>query len=46
MAISEGSPRAILPDKLGRADYHGASVKQAERLMDAGEGARGHVGRL
>ena len=44
MGISEGSPRAILPDKLGRADYHGASMKQAERLMDAGEGAGGHVG--
>lgn len=44
MGICEGSPRAILPDELGRADYHGASIKQAECLMDAGkEGLGGHA---
>ena len=36
MGVCEGVPNSILPDHLGRADYHGASVNQAARFMDAG----------
>ena len=35
MGVCEGKPRSILPDHLGRADYHGASINQAARYMDA-----------
>jgi hypothetical protein len=35
MGVCEGLPRAISADHLGRADYHGASVNQAARYMDA-----------
>ena len=35
MGVCAGEPRTILPDHLGRADYHGASVNQAARYMDA-----------
>ncbi|GFR47268.1 hypothetical protein Agub_g8955, partial [Astrephomene gubernaculifera] len=35
IGICEGSPRSIIPDHLGRADYHGASINQAARYMDA-----------
>lgn len=38
MGVCEGSPRSILPDYLGRADYCGNSVNQAARFMDAGGG--------
>ena len=41
MGICEGSPRSILPDHMGRADYFGASINQAARFMDAGEGGQG-----
>ena len=37
MGVCEGSPASIMPDHLGRADYHGASVNQAARIMDAGQ---------
>ena len=37
MGVCEGSPRSIFPDHNGRADYHGASINQAARFMDAGE---------
>ncbi len=40
MGVCEGSPRSILPDHMGRADYFGASINQAARFMDAGEGGR------
>eukprot|EP00798_Chlamydomonas_sp_ICE-L_P030850 gene30850-35890_t len=36
MGIYEGSPRSILPDHLGRADYFGDSINMAARYMDAG----------
>ena len=36
MGVCEGSPASIMPDHLGRADYHGASINQAARFMDAG----------
>jgi len=36
MGICEGSPKSVLPDHLGRADYHGASINQSARYMDAG----------
>lgn len=36
MGVCQGHPKAIFPDHLGRADYHGASVNQAARYMDAG----------
>ena len=36
MGLCEGVPGSIGPDHLGRADYHGASVNLAARLMDAG----------
>ena len=36
MGLCEGVPGSIAPDHLGRADYHGASVNLAARLMDAG----------
>ncbi len=35
MGICEGCPNTIMPDHLGRADYHGASINQAARYMDA-----------
>ena len=35
MGLCEGCPKAILPDHMGRAVYHGASVNQAARYMDA-----------
>lgn len=35
MGVCEGAPRAVIPDHAGRADYHGASVNQAARYMDA-----------
>ena len=35
MGLCEGCPKSILPDHMGRADYHGASVNQAARYMDA-----------
>jgi hypothetical protein len=37
MGICEGLPGSIMPDHMGRADYHGTSVNQAARFMDAGE---------
>lgn len=46
MGVCEGSPRSILPDHMGRADYHGASINQAARFMDAGEGGGGSLGWL
>ncbi|GAX81930.1 hypothetical protein CEUSTIGMA_g9358.t1, partial [Chlamydomonas eustigma] len=35
MGVCEGVPGSIVPDYLGRADYHGTSVNQAARFMDA-----------
>lgn len=35
MGACEGTPRGILCDHMGRVDYHGASVNQAARFMDA-----------
>ena len=35
MGICEGLARSILPDHMGRADYHGTSINQAARFMDA-----------
>ncbi|EFJ44638.1 hypothetical protein VOLCADRAFT_95039 [Volvox carteri f. nagariensis] len=35
IGLCEGCPRSITPDHVGRADYHGASVNQAARYMDA-----------
>lgn len=35
MGVCEGTPRAVLPDYSGRADYTGANVNQAARFMDA-----------
>lgn len=40
MGVCEGHPKSIIPDHLARADYHGASVNQSARYMDAGEGTR------
>ena len=37
IGICEGLPGSIMPDHMGRADYHGTSVNQAARFMDAGE---------
>ena len=37
MGLSEGVPGSIRPDHNGRADYFGASVNKAARLMGAGE---------
>ena len=37
MGMSEGVPGSIRPDHNGRADYFGASVNKAARLMDAGK---------
>ena len=36
MGLCEGVPGSITPNHAGRADYHGASVNQAARFMDAG----------
>lgn len=36
MGICEGPPKTILPDHLGRADYHGETINQSARYMDAG----------
>ena len=44
MGVCEGVPGSIMPDHMGRADYHGASVNQAARFMDAGEGEGGPGG--
>ena len=41
MGVCEGHPSSIMPDHLGRADYHGTSINQAARFMDAGEGEGG-----
>ncbi|KXZ47811.1 hypothetical protein GPECTOR_32g423 [Gonium pectorale] len=35
IGVCEGSPRSVIPDHIGRADYHGASINQAARFMDA-----------
>ena len=35
MGLCEGIPKCILPDHVGRADYHGAFVNQAARYADA-----------
>jgi hypothetical protein len=35
MGMCSGPVRAVLPDHLGRADYHGATVNSAARYMDA-----------
>ncbi|KAG1668570.1 hypothetical protein FOA52_007304 [Chlamydomonas sp. UWO 241] len=35
MGLCEGLPTAILRDHLGRADYHGPTINQAARYMDA-----------
>ncbi len=35
MGMCHGCPRAIVPDHMGRADYHGASINSAARYMDA-----------
>jgi len=35
MGICEGAPRCVMPDHAGRADFHGATVNQAARFMDA-----------
>ena len=43
MGVCEGVPGSIMPDHMGRADYHGASVNQAARFMDAGEEGGGSV---
>ncbi|GAX82930.1 hypothetical protein CEUSTIGMA_g10357.t1 [Chlamydomonas eustigma] len=36
MGICEGRPLSIMPDHMGRADYHGDSINLACRLMGAG----------
>ncbi|GAX78739.1 hypothetical protein CEUSTIGMA_g6176.t1 [Chlamydomonas eustigma] len=36
MGMCEGIPNSILPDHMGRADYHGACINEAARFMDAG----------
>jgi hypothetical protein len=36
MGVCEGVPSSIMPDHMGRADYHGACINQAARFMDAG----------
>ncbi|GAX78736.1 hypothetical protein CEUSTIGMA_g6173.t1 [Chlamydomonas eustigma] len=35
MGVCEGVPSSIMPDHMGRADYHGACINQAARFMDA-----------
>jgi hypothetical protein len=35
MGMCEGVPKCILPDHVGRADYHGSFVNQAARYADA-----------
>ena len=35
MGVCEGIPSSIMPDHSGRADYHGTSINQAARFMDA-----------
>lgn len=35
MGLCEGRPRAIIPDHLGRADYHGNSINAAARFCAA-----------
>jgi hypothetical protein len=44
MGVCEGTPRAVLPDYSGRADYTGANVNQAARFMDAGKREAGWEG--
>ena len=41
MGVCEGFPKSIIPDHLARADYHGASVNQSARYMDAGREGEG-----
>lgn len=33
MGICSGKPKTIIPDHLGRADYHGATINQAARCV-------------
>ncbi|KAF5835292.1 hypothetical protein DUNSADRAFT_7617 [Dunaliella salina] len=35
MGVTEGRPRSIHPDHLGRADYYGTHINNAARYMDA-----------
>ena len=35
MGMCEGQATSVIPDHLGKADYHGASINQAARFMDA-----------
>lgn len=35
MGLCEGFPSSIMPNHMGKADYHGVSVNQAARFMDA-----------
>eukprot|EP00200_Dunaliella_tertiolecta_P019164 CAMPEP_0202400750 /NCGR_PEP_ID=MMETSP1128-20130828/2982_1 /ASSEMBLY_ACC=CAM_ASM_000463 /TAXON_ID=3047 /ORGANISM="Dunaliella tertiolecta, Strain CCMP1320" /LENGTH=1520 /DNA_ID=CAMNT_0049004399 /DNA_START=82 /DNA_END=4641 /DNA_ORIENTATION=- len=35
MGVTEGCPRSIHPDHLGRADYYGNNINNAARYMDA-----------
>lgn len=34
MGVCEGSPRSIIPDHMGRADFHGAAINTAARYME------------
>ena len=36
VAVGEGVPASVLPDHVGRADYHGPSVNSAARFADIG----------
>jgi hypothetical protein len=36
VGVCSGAPKSILPDHLGRADYHGATVNQAARWVAGG----------
>jgi hypothetical protein len=36
MGVCEGPPKTIIPEHWGRADYHGESINQSARYMDAG----------
>ena len=38
MGLCEGCPSSVMPDHMGRADYHGDCINQAARFMDAGAG--------
>ena len=39
MGMCEGQANSVIPDHLGKADYHGPSINQAARFMDAGKGS-------